>query len=211
VGRPATERRAHHRRHMDTIIGVEGNEKLTAMTGVILLLGFAVEGFTILSIHSLIVMHFVVGFVLIGPVVLKIASTAYRFARYYTGSQPYVRKGPPAPIQRVLGPLVVLTSVAVLGTGVILALVGPGNGGPWLFLHKATFVLWFGAMTIHVLSYVPKLPRMLSARQPDHGQPVPGRSTRWLALTAALAAGVGVAAATIHMSASWSTFYGGFH
>ena len=139
--------------------GVEGNEKLTAMTGAILLLGFAVEGFTILSIHSLIVMHFVVGFLLIGPVVLKVASTGYRFARYYTGSRPYLRKGPPAPILRVLGPLVILTSLAVLGTGVMLAVVGPGHGGPWLFLHKATFVLWFGAMTIHVLSYAPKLPQ----------------------------------------------------
>src|SRR5271166_1069506 len=183
--------------------GVEGNEKLTAMTGAILLLGFAVEGFTILSIHSLIVMHFVVGFLLIGPVILKIASTGYRFARYYAGSRPYIRKGPPAPVQRVLGPLVILTSLAVLGTGVMLAVVGPGNGGSWLFLHKATFVLWFGVMTIHVLSYAPKLPRLLSARRPDNGQPVPGRPARWLALTAALAVGVGVAVLTMHLSASW--------
>jgi hypothetical protein len=191
--------------------GVEGNEKLTAMTGAILLLGFAVEGFTILSIHSLIVLHFVVGFLLIGPVSLKIASTVYRFARYYTGSRPYVRKGPPAPIMRVLGPLVILTSLAVLGTGVMLAAVGPGHGGPWLFLHKASFVLWFGVMTIHVLSYAPKLPRLLSARRPDTGQPVPGGPARWLALSAALAVGIGVAALTMHLSTSWSTFYGGFH
>ena len=211
MGQQAAERRGQHRRQTDPMTGVEGNEKLTAMTGAILLLGFAVEGFTIVSIHGLIVMHFVVGFLLIGPVILKIASTVYRFARYYTGSRPYIRKGPPAPILRVLGPLVVLTSLAVLGTGVMLAVVGPGNAGPWLFLHKATFVLWFGAMTIHVLSYAPKLPRILSARQPDNGQPVPGGPARWLALTAALAVGVGVAAATMHMSASWSAAYGGFH
>lgn len=211
MGQQAAERRAQHRRQTDTMTGVEGNEKLTAMTGAILLLGFAVEGFTILSIHRLIFMHFVVGFLLIGPVVLKIASTVYRFARYYAGSRPYIRKGPPAPILRVLGPLVILTSLAVLGTGVMLAVVGPGHAGSWLFLHKATFVLWFGAMTIHVLSYAPKLPRMLSARQPGNGRRVPGGPARWLALTAALAAGVGVAAATMYMSASWSTFYGGFH
>ncbi|MGO8960441.1 MAG: hypothetical protein ACLQFR_24170 [Streptosporangiaceae bacterium] len=191
--------------------GVEGNEKLTAMTGAVLLLGFAVEGFTIVSIHSLIVLHFLVGFLLIGPVLLKIASTVYRFARYYTGSRPYIRKGPPAPVLRVLGPLVILTSLGVLGTGVMLAIVGPGHGGPWLFLHKASFVLWFGVMTIHVLSYAPKLPRLLSARQTDNGQPVPGGPGRWLALSAALAVGVGIAALTMHLSASWSTFYGGFH
>lgn len=211
MGQQAAERRAQHRRDTATMTGVEGNEKLTAMTGAILLLGFAVEGFTILSIHGLIVMHFVVGFLLIGPVALKIASTLYRFARYYTGSRPYVRKGPPAPIPRVLGPLVILTSLAVLGTGVMLAVVGPGNGGPWLFLHKASFVLWFGALTIHVLAYAPKLPQLLSARQPDNGRPVPGGPARWLALSAALAVGAGVAALTMHMSTSWSTFYGGFH
>ncbi len=50
----------------------------------------------------------------------------YRFVRYYSGSAPDVRKGPPAPLLRVLGPLVVLTSVAVLGTGIMLAVAGPG-------------------------------------------------------------------------------------
>ena len=89
---------------------------------------------------------------LIGPVPLKIGSTCYRFVRYYTGAGPYVRKGPPAPLLRLLGPFVIATSLAVLGTGVLLAVAGPGQG-PWLFLHKASFVLWFGAMAIHVLAY----------------------------------------------------------
>jgi hypothetical protein len=60
----------------------------------------------------------------------------------------------------VLGPVVVLTSLAVLGTGVALALAGRETG-PWLFLHKASFVLWFGAMTLHVLTYAWRLPRIL--------------------------------------------------
>jgi hypothetical protein len=36
-------------------------------------------------------------------------------------SAPYVRRGPPPTPQRVLGPALVLTSAAVLGTGVLLA------------------------------------------------------------------------------------------
>jgi hypothetical protein len=192
--------------------GAEGNEKLTAMTGVILLAGFAVEGFTILGVRRMMFLHFFVGMLLIGPVLLKIGSTMYRFMRYYMGSAPYVRRGPPSPILRLLGPLVILTSVAVIGTGVMLAVTGPGNS-QWLFLHKASFILWFGVMTIHVLNYAPRLPRMLAARV---GRPAGGRaelfsgSGRWLMLGVSLAVGIGIAALTAHLSSKWGIgFYGG--
>ena len=207
MGQPDTARTAPQHRRAAPATGAEGNEKLTAMTGAILLAGFAIEGFTILEIHRLLYWHFLLGLVLIGPVLLKIASTLYRFVRYYAGSAPYVRKGPPAPVLRVLGPLVILTSVAVLGTGVILAVAG--RGGPWLFLHKASFVLWFGVLTIHVLNYAPRLPRMLSTRSAYGGRvvAVPGGPARWLLLLASLAVGVGVAAVTMHMSASWGVSF----
>jgi hypothetical protein len=185
--------------------GAAGNEKLTAMTGAVLLLGFAIEGLTVLEINRLLWLHFVLGLLLIGPVLLKVGSTGYRFARYYTGARPYVRKGPPAPLLRVLGPLVILTSVAVLGTGVILAAAGRGSG-PWLLLHKASFILWFGAMTVHVLNYAPRLPRLLAARYSPPGQAetaVPGALARWLLLVASLAVGVAVAAVTMQLSAKW--------
>lgn len=193
---------AQHRRPVSTT-GVEGNEKLTAMTGAVLLVGFAVEGFTILSIHKLLFLHFLVGLLLIGPVLLKIASTTYRFGRYYAGSLPYIRKGPPSPMLRVLGPLVILTSVAVIGTGTVLAVVG--RNATWLFLHKASFVLWFGVMTVHVLTYAPRLRRMLTSRSGADaaGMAVPGRAARWLLLAASLAVGVGVAAITMHISSYW--------
>jgi hypothetical protein len=207
VGQPDTARIAPQHRRAAPAAGVEGNEKLTAMTGAILLAGFAIEGLTILEIHRLLYWHFLLGLVLIGPVLLKIASTLYRFVRYYAGSAPYVRKGPPGPVLRVLGPLVVLTSVAVLGTGVILAVAD--RGGPWLFLHKASFVLWFGVMTIHVLNYAPRLPRMLGARSQYGGRtvPTPGGAARWLLLSGSLAVGVGVAAVTMSMSASWGVSF----
>jgi hypothetical protein len=204
-----TRTEPQHRRPI-AASGPDGNAHLTAMTGAVLLVGFAIEGATILELNRLLWLHFAVGFLLLGPVVLKIGSTLYRFARYYTGSGPYVRKGPPAPVLRVLGPLVVLTSVAVLGTGVVLAVVGPGQGN-WLFLHKAAFVLWFGVMTVHVVAYAPRLPRLLLGGR-DQGHPgpstAPGGPLRYLALGAALAAGILVAGATMHLSSEWT---GGFH
>ena len=168
----------------DNTGGAEGNERLTAVTGAVLLVLFAAEGLTILSIHQLITVHFFVGMLLIGPVALKIATVAYRFARYYTGAPEYRRKGPPAPLLRLLGPFVLITSVGVIGTGVALAFAGSA-AGPWLFLHKAFFVLWFGVMTIHVLAYAWRLPRLIGSDLRGPGRfnraraVLAGRSTRW--------------------------------
>ena len=174
--------------------GAEGNARLTAATGAVLLVLFAAEGVTILAVRQLLTLHFFIGMLLIGPVLLKICSTGYRFARYYSGAVEYRRKGPPAPLMRLLGPFVIVLSVAVIGTGVMLAYAGR-NPGPWLFLHKATFVLWFSAMTIHVLAYAWRLPRMLSdaaaTRAGYQARTVlAGRQARWLLLTASLLAGL---------------------
>ena len=142
-GRP---RRATH--------GVEGNARLTATTAALLLVLLALEGVTVLSVHALLKPHVFIGMVLIPPVLLKSASTIYRFLRYYSGDPEYRRKGPPAPLLRLLGPLVVILTLAVLATGVALIFVPHSLQSNMLLLHKASFVLWFGAMTIHVLGHI---------------------------------------------------------
>ena len=202
--------------------GAEGNERLTAATGAVLLALFAAEGFTVLSIHQLITLHFFLGMLLIGPVALKIGTVLYRFARYYSGAPEYRRQGPPAPLLRLLGPFVLVTSVGVIGTGVMLAVTGSA-AGPWLFLHKALFVVWFGVMTIHVLAYVWRLPRLIGSdlRGPAgpnraHGallgrelasRALGGRTTRWLLLAASVAGGLLIAAMTLHLAGPWAGFH----
>ena len=195
-----------HRRAPDVNDGVEGNEQLTALTGAVLLAGFAVEGVTLPALGRLLTLHMFLGMLLIGPVLAKICSTGYRFIRYYTGSEPYVRKGPPAPIPRLLGPVVILTSLAVLGTGVALALAGPG-AGPWLFLHKASFVLWFGAMTVHVLTYAWRLPRILLGTPDGRLRRRPaGGGIRWLAVGASLIGGLVIALLAMHLATGWGAW-----
>jgi len=194
--------KSRHRRQPDSADGAAGNERLTALTGAVLLAGFAVEGVTVLSVRQLLTLHVFLGMLLIGPVVLKIGSTCYRFTRYYTGAPAYVRKGPPAPLLRLLGPFVILTSLAVLGTGVILEIAGPGSG-PWLLLHKASFVLWFGVMAIHVLAYAWRLPRILLGSRGRAAVVVPGGAARWLLVTGALAGGLLLALLTVHLAAPW--------
>ena len=188
--------------------GADGNERLTAATGAVLLVLFATEGFTILSVHQLITVHFFLGMLLIGPVLLKAAAVCYRFARYYTGAAEYRRKGSPAPLLRVLGPVVLASSLGVLGTGVMLA-VDESALGPWLFLHKVCFFLWFGAMTIHVLAYVWRVPGLVGADltgSPGAArtrQVLAGRGARWVLLGASILAGLVIALTTLHLSAPW--------
>jgi hypothetical protein len=186
--------------------GAAGNERLTAMTGAVLLVLLAAEGVTILFKQQLLTAHFFIGMLLVGPVLLKMGSTGYRFIRYYTRSEPYIRKGPPALLLRLLGPVVIATSVGVVGSGVALALTGPGSGASlWLFLHKATFVLWFGAMSVHVLWYAPQLPRLLRA-----GHPVlAGRGVRFSLLAASLVLGLVIAVMTTHLAGNWHMGAGG--
>ncbi|MGW4561112.1 hypothetical protein ACWEN3_01490 [Streptomyces sp. NPDC004561] len=192
-----------------TSAGPEGNERLTAATGAVLLALFALEGVTILFLGQLLTLHFFIGLLLTGPVCLKIGSTGYRFYRYYTGSPAYRRKGPPAPLPRVLGPLVVATSVAVLGTGLALALLGPDTGPlPVLLLHKASFICWVAVMTVHVLVHVWRLPRLVGAdlrrRPARHGIAVPRRVGRWFLLALSVGAGLIVALAGVHLVSGWS-------
>jgi hypothetical protein len=202
----------HHGRADGATGGAEGNERLTGLTGMVLLVLFAAEGFTIVAVRQMLTLHFFVGMLLIGPVLLKLCSTIYRFIRYYGGGAEYRRKGPPALPLRVLGPFVILTSLAVIGTGIMLALTGPGSS-IWLLAHKAVFVLWFGAMTIHVLAYVWRLPRLVGsdlARQAGYRaeQVLGGRAARWLLLTASLLTGLLLAVVTVHLAGPWAAVPG---
>jgi hypothetical protein len=141
-----------------------GNERLTATTATVLLVLLAVEGFTILSVRQMLSVHIVVGLLLIPPVALKLLSTGYRFFRYYTGDQAFVAKGPPHVVMRLLAPLLVFSTLAVLGTGVALLALGPDNHRDLVLgLHKASFLVWFVVTSLHVLVYAPRLPRALRA------------------------------------------------
>jgi len=124
------------------------------MAAALLLVLLAAEGLTILRVRSLLTPHVVIGMVLVPVVLLKIGSTTWRIARYYLGDPEYRRKGPPPLVLRLLGPFVVALTVAVLATGIALLFSPTAGRSQWLFLHKATFVLWFGAMTLHVLGHL---------------------------------------------------------
>ena len=173
---------------------VDRNERLTAATGAVLIVLLAALGVTILSIGPLIWWHVLIGMVLIPPVLLKLATTGWRFIRYYTGSPEYVRRGPPVTPLRLLAPLVVLSTLVVFGSGVALIVVGP-SGGILVGLHKASFFVWFFATAVHVLAHLRRL--LPPAR------PVPGAAVRSVLLVGSVAAGVVLAGVTVRYGDSW--------
>lgn len=134
--------------------GVESNSRLTASTAAVLFVLLAAEGATILRIRPLLAPHVFIGMLLVPPVLVKMASTGYRFVRYYLGATAYRLKGAPPVWLRLLGPVVVVLTVVVLASGIVLMVAGPEGRQLWLGVHKASFVLWLGAMTIHVLGHL---------------------------------------------------------
>ncbi len=188
--------------------GTAGNEQLTAMVGALLLVLLAVIGLTILRIHQLISVHLFVGLLLIGPVALKMASTGYRFVRYYTHDASYRRVGPPLPLLRLIAPLVVLSTVVVFASGVALLLLGPSSRGQLLLIHKASFFVWIAVTGVHILAHLPGLPEHLRAARRTRAAIAggdPGGGGRTIALTGALAAGLILALILIPDYGAWTS------
>jgi hypothetical protein len=207
--------------------GAEGNERLTAMTGAVLLILLLVECYTLLHLGNLLTLHVFLGMLLLGPVTLKACSVLYRFTRYYTGSAPYRRKGPPAPLLRVIGPVIMLLTACVFGSGIMLAVTGPSYGPPtgWLQIHRLSFIAWAFFVIVHVLAYLPRLPRLLAAevrgasagpREAGGDEPagrharrvievLGWRGTRLALLTASLLCGLVIALLTVHLAGQWQS------
>jgi hypothetical protein len=185
--------------------GVAGNARLTGAVAVALLILLAAEGVTIPFIGKWLGPHMFIGLLLIPPVALKMASTGYRFARYYTHDEPYVRKGPPPTILRFLAPGVVLTTIAVFGTGVALLFTGPPSN-TLIFAHKLSFIAWVALMALHVLGHLLELPRLASAdwrRSGPREARLAGAGMRVSLLAAAIVVGVALGFLALSAGKPW--------
>jgi hypothetical protein len=146
---------------------------------------------------------------LIPPALLKTGTTGWRILRYYTGSSPYRSAGPPPLLLRLIGPLVVLSTLALLGTGLALVLVGEaasrrtlwnvvGQRVDVLTLHQAAFAVWAVATGLHVLGRV--LPAWQAGARRTR---VPGDVWRVVALFAVGALGAAAIGWVLANSAGW--------
>lgn len=196
--------------------GPAGNALLTAWTALVLLVGSVAELLTLFDVRGLISWHVAIGALLVPPAVVKTSSTGWRFIRYYTRNPPYVEAGPPPALLRMLGPVVVVSTLGLLGSGIVLVLLGParahgqlfaalGFRADWVTVHQALFAGWAIATGLHLLGRI--VPALRITLSPQHAAPVPGAWIRWLLLAVTALSAIALAVALVHADASWVGFH----
>lgn len=185
--------------------GVEANGRLTALTGAVLLVLLAAMGLTVFDVRRFLPEHFLLGFLLIPPLGLKVASTGYRFFRYYTGAFSYRQAGPPPLPIRLLGPIVVLTTAALFVTGLELWWFGLRFGSAWVGFHKLSFTIWLPAIGLHVLWHLGRTAR--TAREELESNRAVGELSRRGLVIGSLVAGVALAIATLSYQSPFIFFH----
>ncbi|GHO79276.1 hypothetical protein KSD_70470 [Ktedonobacter sp. SOSP1-85] len=153
---------AMHLEHKDEEkhVGVIGNERLTALVSLVLLVLIIVELVTSAFLRIWLPAHTVVGVLLVGPLLVKMGSTGWRFLRYYTRTPAYVRRGPPPLVLRVLGPMLLVTTLVMVGSGIGLVVTGPTQ--PFLLAHVFSALPWLPLMAVHSLAHLQQVKRRLA-------------------------------------------------
>jgi hypothetical protein len=186
-------------------VNPDGNERLTAAVGMLLLLPVIVEVATVLlGVHTFMSWHVFVGLALIPVVVLKLATTGWRFVRYYTRSGPYLAAGPPQTAMRLLAPLFVVATVVLFGSGVAMGFVHGHSLQIARRLHGPASVIWLVLLGVHVLVYFGRAVRSTAEDVlPAERKPVPGQSARLYVLATAVVCGLVLGAAFIPAQHRW--------
>ena len=197
--------------------GPAGNARLTAWTGALLLTLVVAQLVTLLDVDGWMSWHVTVGALLVPVALTKTASTSWRFLRYYRRSADYRVAGPPPIALRALGPLVVLSTLALLASGILVVLLGPDRSNRTLLsgvgqrvdlvtVHQLLAIAFLVLAGLHLLGRVVRAFEILAgreARTADRTDPVPGGGRRGLVLVGALAAGAVVTALLLPAAGDW--------
>jgi hypothetical protein len=187
--------------------GTAGNELLTMLAAVVLVVLLVAEALTLLDLRLLLSVHMVIGLALIPPILLKLGSTGYRFVRYYTHSPTYRAKGAPLLPLRVIAPVLVALTIGIFVTGVALLILGH-KSNELVFFHKLFFIVWAFFFGVHFLAYAPRTLRSLGGAW--RGRPrTPGVGLRATLVATALGIGVALAISLAGVVAGWH--HGGPH
>ncbi|TMF78098.1 MAG: hypothetical protein E6I18_08625 [Chloroflexi bacterium] len=143
----------YRRRERDP--SVDQNERLTALAGASLYVLLVAIALTIVQLPEQLPLHYLVGFLLIPPVALKLASTGYRFTRYYLGGAVEGRAdAPPALFRFIVAPLLVASTLVVFASGLELWAFGLAYGREWMTAHTVGAVVLVLSSGAHVTGHL---------------------------------------------------------
>jgi hypothetical protein len=183
----------------------DGNERLTSSTGLVLIVLSLAEIATLLiGLRSTLSWHVAVGLALVPPIALKLASTGWRFVRYYTRNRDYRARGAPQIVMRLLAPLLVFFTVVLFGSGIAMGFLHGHALHVARRLHGPAAVGWMLVLGLHVLVYLRRAVRSTAADVvPAMRSETLGAGLRGVAVAGALGAGLVVAVATLPDQHSW--------
>jgi hypothetical protein len=192
--------------------GPAGNAVLTAWTGLVLLVLGVAELLTLLDVRGLVSWHIAIGALLVPPALVKTATTGWRVVRYYRGDPAYGDAGPPPLLLRLLGPLVVASTLAVLASGVWLVVLGQdrsrqalvtalGLRVDWITVHQAAFAVWATATGLHLLGRIVAAVRLTLLA--ERGRRIPGTRARLAVLAVAVASAAVLAVLLVRADGPW--------
>jgi hypothetical protein len=177
--------------------GTDGNEILTSAAAVVLVVLLVAEGITIVHMRGLLSAHMFIGLVLIPPAMVKLGSTGYRMASYYAGSRAYRRAGPPRLPLRLMAPILVASTIAVLASGVALLAAGH-KSSTVLTIHKLSFIVFGVVLAAHFLAYIAQVvDSVRSDWSASRRHAVPGAGARAMLVAAAVGGGAALALALL--------------
>jgi hypothetical protein len=187
--RPPEETPALRRAALPGKRNPDGNSRLTGISAGFVLPLFLVEVVTVvLGVKSVITLHVVIGLILLGPALLKLASVTYRIVSYYRSVGAYQQRGRPTVGLRLLGAALGVLFVLLMASGLVL-IVGPnGAHSPGRAIHVVTAYLVVLLLVVHLAIHFLPAARMASADMRPRTA-VRGARSRWLALLVSLAAG----------------------
>ena len=142
------------RQHLQDLVGVTGNERLTTLAGLALIPLLGAEALTVLGLGVLLTVHLFLGLWLLLPLAVKMGSTGYRFASYYGRRPAYTEAGPPRLPSRLLAPILVAATIGLMGSGVVMWALGVPASEPWLLVHKVSFQVWWISLLAHLLLHL---------------------------------------------------------
>jgi hypothetical protein len=182
--------------------GVEGNARMTALLGAILLVAFAAEGVTVLDVNQLFTWHVFIGLFIVPIVCIKLATTGYRFFNYYRGTAQYRRKGVPHPILRITAPLLVLSTISLLFAGIVALAVGPRHSDTWITIHQGSAIAWATFVAIHLIGHALETWRLTNAEM-HANPPIPRRGARTTVVAVGLVVGLILGLVSLGWTGAW--------